>query len=250
MIAASPSLAARTLAGALALTAGSAMAAEPATPTPVVVVVRVAKPWYAPRAAIVGKMRDTVPEYSRLPGLIFKAFSFERESSDFGGLYYWRDRAAADAWFNPAWFERVRKERGSEASVRVFDALVSIDNTAGGTLADDDSKAVGTLVEIPILAGVTYERLAGEFKAAVPTYQKIPGLLRKHFTVSKEGTFGGVYLWKDEASARAWFNDAWHARVVKTYGQDAKMEWFDTPILLPTRDAGNVAAVGALVTAR
>lgn len=232
-------------ASAQGLPAGAA--SQAGNSVPVVVIVRVAKPWYAPKTVVVGKMRDTIPEYARLPGLMFKAFSFERESGDFGGLYYWRDRSSVDAWFNSAWFERVRKERGVEPLVRMFEAPVTVDNTAGGTLADSDSKAVGTLVEIPVPAGVTRERLVAEFKAAVPTYQKVPGLLRKHFTVSSNGSFGGVYLWKDEASARAWFGDAWHARVVKTYGQDAKMEWFETPILLPTQDTANIAAVKTLV---
>jgi heme-degrading monooxygenase HmoA len=236
-----------TSAGAQDLQASSTTVSLSARPTPVVVIVRVPKPWYAPRAVVIGKMRDTIPEYAKLPGLMFKAFSFERDSSDFGGLYFWRDRASAEAWFNPAWFERVRKERGVEAQVRMFDALASVDNTAGGTLADSESRAVGTLVEIPIPAGVTRERLAAEFNSAVPTYQRVPGLLRKHFTVSSNGSFGGVYLWKDEASARAWFSEAWHSRVVKTYGQDAKIEWFDTPILLPSQDAANLSVARALL---
>jgi heme-degrading monooxygenase HmoA len=82
----------------------------------------------------------------------------------------------------------------------------------------------------------------------VPTYQKIPGLLRKHFTMTSN-TFGGVYVWKDEASAKAWFNTAWHERVRKTYGQDAKIEWLDTPILLPTQNASNAVRTGAMVVA-
>ncbi len=241
----------------LALAAGTTLAtaqnlpAATASPSaqavPVVVIVRVPKPWYAPKAVVVGKMRDTVPLYAKLPGLVFKAFSFERDSSDFGGLYFWRDRASAETWFNPAWFERVRKERGVEPQVRMFEAPVSVDNVPGGTPANGDSGTVATLVEIAIPAGVTRERLNAEFQAAVPAYQKVPGLLRKHLTVSPTGSFGGVYLWKDEASARAWFSDAWRARVVKTYGQDAKIEWFDTPILLPTQDAANLAAGQALV---
>ena len=240
---------------AAGVTAANAQGLPAATPDradqaiPVVVIVRVPRPWYALKAVVVGKMRDTVPQYAKMPGLMFKAFSFERDSGDFGGLYFWRDRASAEAWFDPAWFERVRKERGAEAQVRIFDAPISVDNTPGGTPADNNSQAVGTLVEIPILAGVTRERLVAEFKAAVPTYQKVPGLLRKHFIVSSNGQFGGVYLWQDEASARAWFSDALHARVIKTYGQDAKIEWFDTPILLPTQDTANVAAAQALVVA-
>lgn len=215
--------------------------------SPVVTIVKVPKPWYAPRFAVVGRMRDTVAQYSQLAGLSYKAFSLARPGGEYGGLYYWRDAASAKAWFGPAWFERVRQERGAEGQVRYFDAPVSIDNTAGGTPLDTDSPAVGTLVEIPIPAGVSRERLVAEFKAAISVYQNVPGLLRKHFTISDSATFGGLYVWKDEASATAWFNQAWHDRVRKTYGTEAKIEWFDTPILMPTRRPENVAAAGAIV---
>jgi hypothetical protein len=100
---------------------------------PVFVIVHVPKPWYVPKAVVVGKMRDTIPDYAKRSGLMFKAFSFERNSGDFGGLYFWRDKASAEAWFNPAWFERVRKERSADAQVRMLDATVSVDNTGGGT---------------------------------------------------------------------------------------------------------------------
>lgn len=215
---------------------------------PVIVIVKVPKPWYAPKGVVTSKMRDTIPEYSRLNGLAFKAFSFERQSGDFGGVYFWRDAASAQAWFNPAWFARVKKERNADAQIRFLEAPLSIDNTPGGTAINPDSTAVVTVVDITTPAGVTGERLNAEFAAAVPVYQKIPGLLRKHFTVTS-GSFGGVYLWKDEASAKAWFNTAWHERVRKTYGQDAKIEWFDTPILLPTQNAANTVRAGAMVVA-
>jgi len=241
---------------ALAASAGLSGAQDAAIPgavpivaVPVVAVVRVPKPWYAPKTVVAGKMRDTIADYVQLPGLLFKAYSFERESGDFGGLYYWRDRRGAEAWFSPAWFERVRKERGAEGSVRLFEAPVSIDNTPGGTAPDEHSQTVSTLVEIAVPAGLTRERLAAEFAAAVPTYQKVPGLLRKHFILSAKGTFGGIYIWRDEASARAWFNPAWHQRVQATYGQQAVIEWFDTPILLPTRNRGNPLPLSNLIVA-
>jgi heme-degrading monooxygenase HmoA len=248
--------AASTAIAAASLVLSGAASAQVAAPAdkpldagiPVVVIVKVPKPWYAPRALVTSKMRDTIPEYARLNGLAFKAFSFERQSGDFGGVYYWRDAGSAQTWFNPAWFERVKKERGADAQVRYLDAPLSIDNTPGGTPANSDSTAVVTVVDIATPAGLTRERLSAEFTAAVPTYQKIPGLLRKHFTMTSN-TFGGVYVWKDEASAKAWFNTAWHERLRKTYGQDAKIEWFDTPILLPTQNASNAVRTGAMVVA-
>jgi len=221
-----------------------------APPTPVVAIVRVEKPWYAPRALVVGKMRDTVPQYAALPGLTFKAFSFERESGDYGGLYFWRDATAAQAWFNAAWFERVKKERGVDGRVALYDAPLSIDNEPGGTKAVDGGTGVATLVLIRTPAGVSRERIFAEFAQAAPNYRAIPGLLRKHFLIGDNGaSFGGLYLWKDEASAQAWFTAAWHERVRKTYGQAAAIDWFDTPMLLPTRDAANAVPASAMIVA-
>ncbi len=240
-----------SIAAALLL-AGASSLAQPAAsaPSPVVAVVRVPTPWYAPRALVVSKMRDTVPQYAQLPGLAFKAFSIERTSKDFGGLYYWRDAAAAQAWFNAAWFERVKRERGFEGRVTLYDAPLSIDNTPGGLKSADPSDGVATVVLIRTPTGVGRERLLAEFQNAAPIYRAVPGLLRKHFLIGDNGAaFGGLYLWQDEASAAAWFNDAWHERVRKTYGQTATVDWFDTPILLPTRDAANLPDASAMRTA-
>jgi len=62
---------------------------------------------------------------------------------------------------------------------------------------------------------------------------------RKYFITSTDGKFGGIYIWRDEASAQSWFTPAWRDRVQKEYGQPASLEWFDTPILLPGQDAGS-----------
>jgi Putative mono-oxygenase ydhR len=204
---------------------------------PVAVIVKVPKPWYAPRSLVVSKMRETIPQYEAIPGLAFKAFFLARDDGKFGGVYLWRDRASAQAWFNAAWFERVEKERGAKGEVRYFDVPVAIDNTPGGTPRSDDSSAVATLVTIATPPGVGRDRLAAEFDAAVPVYRQVKGLLRKYFILTGDGRFGGIYLWSDPGSAERWFNAAWHERVRKTYGEDARIEWFDTPILLPGKAA-------------
>ena len=212
---------------------------------PVVVVVRVPRPWYAPTILVTSRMRDTLPQYASLNGLAFKAYSYDRADGRYGGLYLWRDAASASAWFDPAWFERVERERGAKADVRRLAAPVTIDNVAGGTPESDHADGIATLVSVPIPPGIDRARLVQGFRAAVPQYAASPGLLRKSFTIGEDGTFGGLYLWRDEASARRWFDGAWHAKVKATYGAQASIEWYDTPILLPTRVAANRVATVA-----
>jgi heme-degrading monooxygenase HmoA len=207
------------------------------TPGPVVAIVRVPTPWYAPKALVAHRMKNTVPQYQGLPGLVFKAYSFEKDSGDFGGVYLWQDRASAAAWFNEAWFARVRQERGQEGRVQLLEAPLTLVNQAT-TAVQSGSDSVVTVVSIAVPAGLDRARLLAGFRAAVPQYRAIDGLLRKSFTLEGEpgqagASFGGVYLWRDEAAARAWFNAAWFERVRQTYGTDARLQWFTTPILLP-----------------
>ena len=230
-IAVATGIAATTMCNAIAAPAPDPLASPS---TAVVAVVAVPRPWYAPRFVVVSKMRDTIPQYERLPGLIYKAFTLTRDGDRYGGIYLWSDRASAEAWFDRAWFARVEKERGAKGEVRYFDAPLVLDNT-GGAPAPGDGHAVSTLVTIRTPAGVGRERLVAEFNASLPTYRKVDGLLRKYFIVTDDGRFGGVYVWRSEADAERWFDAAWHERVRRSYGEDAAIEWFDAPILLPTK---------------
>lgn len=224
-----PALRAMPLLGALSLLSASPAGATTADTlrwpdqAPVLVIVAVPKPWYAPRFLVTGRMRDTMGEYGSLPGLSHKAYSFARADGAFGGLYLWRDREAARTWFGPAWFDRVQRERGTAASVRAFQVVAAVDNTPGGTPVDAHSPAVATLslqaatADAPPPAG---EALA----AAVAEDRRTPGLLRRYRVVEPGGRWGVLSLWRDEDAARQ--------RLGPEAGATA--EWFDTPVLLPS----------------
>ena len=69
---------------------------------------------------------------------------------------------------------------------------------------------------------------------AVPSYQQIPGLLRKFFTIS-DGSYGGVYLWTNRAAAEAWFTPDFIAKVKARSGVEPQILYFDSPIQLDNR---------------
>jgi hypothetical protein len=201
----------------------------------VVVIVRIPVPRFAPKWLVRRKMKATIDLYSSIPGLEFKLFTVERDSGDFGGIYTWRDRGSATEWFNPEWFARVKRDRGSEAHVRFLEAPMSIDNVRGGTPVSVGGRHVATLVQIPIPSGVSNDLVRDGFAGAEETYRNVRGLLRKNFVIGEEGTFGGVYLWDSLASAEEWLDDRWRQRVTDTYGSPPTVEWFEVPIVLPSR---------------
>jgi Putative mono-oxygenase ydhR len=213
------------LAVALGSPARMATAAQSATDAtdggPVVVIVKVAKPWYAPNWLVERKMQAVVQQYRQLPGLTFKIFSFARPHGEFGGIYLWHDRATAQAWFGPAWYKRVRDERGVEPDVRMFDATRVFDRTSGVKL-DTVENAVVT-----VITGAKTVANAG----APPVDPQAPGLLRAYLIDTPDGRTGGVYLWRDDAAAKRMLDSDWQRRQQALHGSTPKVEWFDTPIL-------------------
>lgn len=103
---------------------------------------------------------------------------------------------------------------------------------SGAPLLAQDTPAdtpVATIVTIKTPPGITRPMLDGGFKQAVPVYEKIPGLIRKYF-IANGDSFGGMYLWKNRASAEAWYSEAWRAKAKATYGSDPQLTYFDTPV--------------------
>jgi heme-degrading monooxygenase HmoA len=249
--------------GALAMAAGGSHAATSlthtgqgigqGTTTPTVVVVKVPTPWYAPNWLVLRKMRAALPTYRVIPGLTFKAFTFARPDGEFGGVYLWQDRASLEAWFNSAWFARVRKERGVEPEVRMFETLSVLDTRdtasavgpqAAGLEAIDDAVIVVVTRSRP--PGATPEQLQRGFAAEAAIERNAPGLLRKYGVLVGDDRFGGVYLWRDEASARRWFDVKWTAKVRALDGADPELEWLEAPILMPSTLEANRDADRAL----
>lgn len=101
---------------------------------------------------------------------------------------------------------------------------------AGPVMADSApvETRVPTIVVVKTPPGVTRAMIEEGFAKAVPTYKKVPGLLRKYFTVNATG-FGGMYLWKNRAAADAWHSPEWRARAKALYGVDPELTYFDTP---------------------
>jgi hypothetical protein len=124
---------------ALAVSIGAAAQTAPeAAPQPaftqVVALVKVPKPWYAPKSYVIGKFRDAIPQHDAVPSLQYKYFTLSDDGA-FGGLYLWSNRTQAEGWFNDAWHGRVLKERGVRGDVTLFEAPVVLPSRLQQTAA-------------------------------------------------------------------------------------------------------------------
>jgi hypothetical protein len=171
----------------------TAKLAERALGQEVVAVVKVKSPWYAPRALITSKFRDAVPEHQAAVGLIRKQFSFA-ENGDFGGVYLWRDKTAAETWFGPEWHARVKKQRGVDGDVRLISVQRGLDSP----------------ISAPAFEGPMVVTIG---KDALERYGTAPGLRAAY-----EGEGLVIATWDDRRSAQIFL------------GETAPFEWFDTPV--------------------
>ncbi len=237
---------------AVALSAVLAQAQTMPSPAPsaapsaaTVAIVTVPKPWYAPQSLVARRMRDTIPQYAALPGLLDKMYSFAQSDGQFGGIYRWRSRAEAQAWFGPAWFERVRRERGVEGTVRLFEAPVTLDLRDGGLPDDDHARAVATLVLPAPGAGQPRDAALAVLREGLAQDRGLPGLLRRQLVVAEDGRAGELSVWADAASAQAVLGEAGRAQAARRHGAPVLVEAYDLPILTPTRLAAGRAQVRA-----
>ena len=106
-------------------------------------------------------------------------------------------------------------------------------NAAGQTAADATaSTLVVAVVKIPIPQGGTRAQVVAGMVKSIPEYEKLPGLVRKYYTLTDDGKYGGIYLFENRKAAEDHFNDDWRANIVKTRGAPAEVTYFYVPIVI------------------
>jgi len=68
-------------------------------------------------------------------GLLMKYY-LSRESGGSGGVYIWRSKEDADAWYTPEWSARLEETYGAKPSVIFYDTFVQVDNTRDQVVVD------------------------------------------------------------------------------------------------------------------
>jgi hypothetical protein len=87
------------------------------------------------------------------------------------------------------------------------------------------------IVRFPLSPSMSADDVAASFAASAPSYQGLPGLMRKHYLRAVDGSVGGgVYLWESREAAEAVYDDAWRERLTERFGTAPTVEYFESPV--------------------
>lgn len=72
-------------------------------------------------------------------GLLLKYY-LSRETGGAGGVYVWRSKEDADAWYTAEWYDRLEETYGARPTVLFYDSFVQVDNTRNQVVVDGASQ--------------------------------------------------------------------------------------------------------------
>jgi hypothetical protein len=85
------------------------------------------------QAACAEHFRKIAPGFRKVPGLLRKQFIYA-EDGWAGGVYLWRSRAAAEAFFSGPWLDGIRERYGTDPEIRYFHTAAITDNSTEAVL--------------------------------------------------------------------------------------------------------------------
>jgi len=90
---------------------------------------RIAQPLLV--AELIAIIEQSAPNYLNVPGLVRKYFGLAKGGDSIVGIYLWADRAAADAFFTPAWVEAVTRRWGAPPQRQDWDTPMVVESQEG-----------------------------------------------------------------------------------------------------------------------
>lgn len=92
---------------------------------------------------------------------------------------------------------------------------------------------ITAIVEFKLPSPITLEQARQTFRSTAPKYRGMPGLIRKYYFVSEDGTkAGGIYLWASREAADAVYTEEWKAFVRGKYGSDPSLVFLKCPVIV------------------
>ncbi len=92
---------------------------------------------------------------------------------------------------------------------------------------------ITAIVQFKLPQAITVEKGREIFSATAQKYQEIPGLIRKYYTLSRDGGMaGGVYLWDSQEAAERLYTEEWKNFIRERYGAEPSVIYFESPVVV------------------
>ncbi len=92
---------------------------------------------------------------------------------------------------------------------------------------------ITAVVQIRLSTPVTLEKATGLFTDAAQNYRNTPGLVRKYFLLSEDGsTVGGAYLWESREEAEQLYSAEWRQAITDKFGSEPSVTYFKSPVIV------------------
>lgn len=92
---------------------------------------------------------------------------------------------------------------------------------------------ITVIVEFNLPQPISSSQAKEIFLSTAPKYQGMPGLLRKYYFLTPDGTkAGGIYLWKSREDAGRVYTEEWKLFVRGKYGSDPALTFLETPVVV------------------
>ncbi|MDB4988079.1 MAG: monooxygenase [Myxococcaceae bacterium] len=197
----------------------------------VIGIVRVPAPWYAPRFLIAGKFNDAVPEYEAIDGLQSKYFTIS-DDRRFGGIYVWKSRRDADAFYTDKWRVGIRERRGADPDLLLLDAPYAIEGVTDVAGEPVGSRSVEYPGTASLLLWSADEPGAATARLAHANIAE-SGLLRAYVVRGVDRRVGLVALWATRELAEAALSPTKIASLRADLSESGQqVTYFDAPVMI------------------
>ena len=71
------------------------------------------------------------PDFLKIPGFVRKQFICSSEGQVAGGVYMWKSREAAEAFYSGAWCDGIIARHGNEPRITYFETVALADTASG-----------------------------------------------------------------------------------------------------------------------
>lgn len=99
---------------------------------------------------------------------------------------------------------------------------------------------ITTIVQFTLHTPISRQGLHQFFAEIAPAYRDVPGLIRKQFLLSDDGTVaGGAYLWQSREDALRFYSDSFKQQIYTHFGSEPTITHFESPVIVDN-EAGRI----------